>query len=148
MAAILEKISPRNAALAVWGFKNPVNASEVKAAVKTLANSVKGAGHHFIIMTGTHGVCNPPGLVGTQEIRFAEQDVARLREIKTKDGEPVTIQIWPVNPKVNKPKNLQEAGELTAFLNQSLRAIGEEVAERGTQAKTLVLLAYCCSAGQ
>lgn len=147
MAAILEKVSSPHDAMAVWGFKNPVNAKEVEAAVKTLSDSLTGAGHHFIIMTGSHGICNPPGLIGTQEIKFAEED-ANLRDVKTKDGHPISIQIWPVNPRVSKPKTLQEASELTAFLNQSLRAIRDHVDEQGTAAKTLVLLAYCCSAGQ
>ena len=52
------------------------------------------------------------------------------------------------NPQVKKPKDLDEAGQLTAFLNQSLRALGEEVARRKEESRTLVLLAYCCSAGQ
>lgn len=147
-AGILEKVSPPKQAMAVWGFKNPVNATEVKAAVKTLASNMTGDGNHIIVMTGSHGVCNPPGLVGTQEIKFAEEDVTNLKGIKTKDGKAIQIQIWPVNPEVNKPKNLEEAGRLTAFLNQSLRAIGEEVAKRKTESKTVVLLAYCCSAGQ
>ena len=148
MAAILDKISPPNQAMAVWGFKNPVNATEVKAAVSTLSATLTGDGHRIIVMTGSHGICNPPGLVGTQEIKFAEEDVTNLKNVKTKDGKAIAIQIWPVNPKVSKPTTLQEAGELTAFLNQSLRAIGEYVAEKKMEAKTLVLLAYCCSAGQ
>jgi len=147
--AVLDKISPSNAALQIWGFKNPVNATEVKAAVKKLATTVmSGDGSHIIVMTGSHGCCNPPGLVATQEIKFAEEDVTQLKNIKNKDGKDVRIQIYPVNPTVGKPKNVEEAGVLTAFLNESLRKISEAVHEQKAETKTLVLLAYCCSAGQ
>ena len=95
-AAVLEKVSPAGQAMAVWGFKNPVNADDVKAAVTTLAAGMTGDGYRIIVMTGSHGICNPPGLVGTQEINFAEEDLLNLKKVKTKDGKAVTIQIWPV----------------------------------------------------
>lgn len=151
MPAILKKVSSPTHPMAIWGFENPVTAPEVEDAVKTLADSVTGAGYEFIIMTGTHGACDPPGLVDTQEIEFAEEDLENLKNIKTKDGQPISIRIWPINPinpTLHKATTPEEMTELTAFLNQCLRAIDEEVTERGMQAKTLVLLAYCCSAGQ
>ncbi len=92
----------------------------------------------------------PPPVVA-EEIKFAEEDVTNLKNLKTKDGKPVTIQIWPINPGAQAPSkatNVDEQTRLTAFLNQSLRAVGEEVAKQKIEAKTVVLLAYCCSAGQ
>src|SRR5438105_8334268 len=80
---VLEKISPPAQKMAVWGVKNPVNATEVKAAVKTLAGQMTGDGHHLIVMTGSHGTCNPPGLVATQEIKFAEEDATNLKHVKS-----------------------------------------------------------------
>ena len=148
MPAILDKISPPNQPLQIWGFKNPVNATEVKNAVRTLAATLTGDGTHIIVMTGSHGCCNPPGLVSTQEIKFAEEDVTNLRNTVNKDGKAVQIQIYPVNPEVSRPRNLEEAGKLTAFLNQQIRAIDAAVRERKAEAKTILLLAYCCSAGQ
>jgi hypothetical protein len=137
------------AGLQVWGYTKPTDANEVAGdATKLAKDNLSGEGTRVILMSGTHGFCGEhAGKVADAEITFAEEDTLLHGKLKTKDGKAVTTQAWPINPENESPKTVKDAERLTKFKDDALKAIADHAKEKKEEAKILVILAYCCSAG-
>jgi hypothetical protein len=146
MPAELNNITEKTPkAVQIWGFYNPVNATEVAAAVKTIAAGLKGDKNVVHLMSGTHGACDKKGAVRPDflEPKFLKEDKATaklLAGIKTKDGKAITIEVHDFNTKQEATAPDPVTASM-AKLNKDLREL-----TKGEGTHTFVL-AYCCSAG-